>query len=240
MLPINPPTWSRTGIPGGINIARAYEKRYQLDRFTEIFGSRDIAEKYIDLDNKFLAKGHLSPNADAIFASWTRATYLYINSVPQWQAVNNGNWKTVEESIRYYADTYNISFQVKTGTYRFLYLENHLISLAQIGKNDVLFVPMWIYKIFPVAFPDGTSSEVAIFTLNNPYATELPQPTPCQDQCETYEDIILLGPARTRFSHGYTICCQVNNALKDILQDQQVDSEEWTDVPPTSCPCSTN
>ena len=36
----------------------------------------------------FLARGHLSPNADFIFYSWMDSTYHFVNVAPQWQAFN--------------------------------------------------------------------------------------------------------------------------------------------------------
>lgn len=41
----------------------------------------------------YLAKGHMSPDADFVTEAEQDATYYYINALPQWQAFNNGNWK---------------------------------------------------------------------------------------------------------------------------------------------------
>lgn len=64
----------------------------------EILGV-DTVPKYID-SNKFLAKGHLCPDADMLMASWKLPTYFYINVAPQWQRINSGNWQKVEASVR--------------------------------------------------------------------------------------------------------------------------------------------
>ena len=31
---------------------------------------------------------------------WQESTYYYGNAVPQWQSINNGNWKRLESSVR--------------------------------------------------------------------------------------------------------------------------------------------
>lgn len=41
----------------------------------------------------YLAKGHLAPDSDFVLEAEQDATYYYANVVPQWQAVNNGNWR---------------------------------------------------------------------------------------------------------------------------------------------------
>ena len=41
---------------------------------------------------------------------------MYSNVVPQWQRINNGNWRTVEEAVRSAARRRGVTFQVFTGT----------------------------------------------------------------------------------------------------------------------------
>ena len=41
---------------------------------------------------------------------------MYINMVPQWQRINNGNWKTVEEGVRSAARKRGVTLLVYTGT----------------------------------------------------------------------------------------------------------------------------
>ncbi len=46
------------------------------------------------LDKKdYMARGHLAPDADFVYESFQDATYYYFNAAPQWQSINNGNWK---------------------------------------------------------------------------------------------------------------------------------------------------
>lgn len=43
--------------------------------------------------SRFLARGHLAPDADYPLLGEQDATYYYSNVVPQWQSINNANWK---------------------------------------------------------------------------------------------------------------------------------------------------
>ena len=41
---------------------------------------------------------------------------MYSNLVPQWQVVNNGNWREVEEAVRARAKLRSSTMEVFTGT----------------------------------------------------------------------------------------------------------------------------
>ena len=62
----------------------------QRKTIAELVGSQDLADHYVqDFDSDiYLARGHLSPNADFIFYSWMDSTYHFVNVAPQWQAFN--------------------------------------------------------------------------------------------------------------------------------------------------------
>ena len=62
----------------------------QRKTIAELVGSQELADHYVqDFDSDiYLARGHLSPNADFIFYSWMDSTYHFVNVAPQWQAFN--------------------------------------------------------------------------------------------------------------------------------------------------------
>ena len=45
-------------------------------------------------------QGHLAPDAAFVYQNLQDATYFYFNVAPQFQAFNNGNWKSLESSLR--------------------------------------------------------------------------------------------------------------------------------------------
>lgn len=76
----------------------AYSQKSQLAVVTELTGpSRGPA--YIDAARSFyFARGHLAPDGDFVHIYEQNATYYFVNVVPQWQIINNGNWKVITYS----------------------------------------------------------------------------------------------------------------------------------------------
>ena len=79
--------------------------------------SQDLADQYVqDFESDlYLARGHMSPNADFMFYSWMDATYHFINVSPQWQAFNGGNWMFFENGVRDFVVERALDIVVYTG-----------------------------------------------------------------------------------------------------------------------------
>lgn len=198
-----PSTFKTAEVPSKIDAAKSFTKANQLRRFEEIFGSEDKAKEY--LDKTYLARGHLAPDGDFLFVSWQFTTYYYINTVPQWQSINNANWKHIESALRSKADKLDEDLVVFTGGFEVLRLNNKKIQL----ESDGLEVPKWTWKVVKVP---SDSSGIAFVTLNNPFATAAPTAL-CQDICNAngwdWKD-------RKTLSKGYTICCRVADLMDAI------------------------
>ena len=95
----------------------AYKQAKQKRIFAALLNEDDVITKYYDPgDGLYLARGHLAPKGDLLYTDWQEASYMYSNVVPQWQRINNGNWKTVEEGVRSSARRRGHTFNVYTGT----------------------------------------------------------------------------------------------------------------------------
>lgn len=206
-----PSGFKTTEVSPKIDAPKSFTKANQLKRFEEIFGSQTAAQEY--LMKTYLARGHLAPDGDFIFVSWQFTTYYYINTVPQWQSINNANWKHIESLVRLKADKLQADCVIFTGGYDVLRLNNKKISL----EPDGLEVPKWTWKI--VKNP-AENSAIAFLTLNNPFPTTAP-PKLCTDICKEngwdWKD-------RKTFSKGFTICCRVNDLMSEI-SDIPVDAK---------------
>ena len=75
---------------------------YKDDKQKALLG----ANVFSGTENRFLGKGHLTPDGD--FKKDENCeksfTYIYTNAAPQWQLFNAGNWAALEGAIRSYAD----------------------------------------------------------------------------------------------------------------------------------------
>ena len=122
----------------------AYKQAKQKRIFSALLEEGDTITDYYDPgDGLYLARGHLAPKVkyydlylslcvvrkniiartkyytrqgDLLYTDWQEASYMYSNVVPQWQRINNGNWRTVEEAVRSAARRRGVTFQVFTGT----------------------------------------------------------------------------------------------------------------------------
>ena len=70
---------------------------------------------------------------------------MYSNVVPQWQVVNNGNWRDVEEAVRARAKLRRSTMQVFTGTKGVLKLRGKMLWLVKDSIPGVSFK----VEIFP-------------------------------------------------------------------------------------------
>uniref|UniRef100_A0A182P7R1 DNA/RNA non-specific endonuclease/pyrophosphatase/phosphodiesterase domain-containing protein n=1 Tax=Anopheles epiroticus TaxID=199890 RepID=A0A182P7R1_9DIPT len=106
------------------------------------------ASKFIN-SSSYLAKGHLTPDGDAVLDSWAGATYFYINAAPEWQIVNAGNWLRVENAARKVAAQLNDTVHVYSGVYDVLQLpdqKGNPISLS-LDEDGAVQVPKWLWKV---------------------------------------------------------------------------------------------
>ncbi|KAH8351865.1 hypothetical protein KR084_000283, partial [Drosophila pseudotakahashii] len=153
-------TWQLDGLNTG-----AEEVLYKMDqiyaRFNFIFGRR---QDYIHTSRSTtFDRGHLAPSADYTFSKFERATFKYLNAVPQHSKSNRGNWKDIEIWVReQHADVANVC----TGRLGVLELRHPLTrrpTEMYLGVRPMLPVPEWVYKI--VSFPSG--NRIVILMSNN-------------------------------------------------------------------------
>ncbi|KAL1517150.1 hypothetical protein ABEB36_000953 [Hypothenemus hampei] len=112
------PDFSSSGQNDQITASLSYNQTFQKLVFNRILKSSLLARKFIN-DKSFLARGHLSPDADFLLAPTQFSTYFYINTAPQWQRINSANWKSVEITTRDLAVHYG-DLDIITGTHDIL------------------------------------------------------------------------------------------------------------------------
>lgn len=200
------------GLGSGVDANEAYKQVTQKTTFTNILGSSTLADQYLNTTS-YLARGHLSPDADFVYVSASYTTYFFINTVPQWQAVNNGNWKSVELAVRSKAGDDKSRFRIITGGFQTLQLNdvNGNLQNIYLQSPNKLAVPKFSWK---VAKNMITLEAIAFVTLNNPFVGNISSSDLlCQNICDKYGWI---NSAWSNPSKGFTYCCDVNE-LKTVI-----------------------
>ncbi|XP_074033358.1 salivary endonuclease [Leptinotarsa decemlineata] len=200
------PSFSVAGLGSGVAANVAYKRAFQKSTFNQLLGSARIADEYIN-SKSYLARGHLSPSGDFLFASSQSASFYYINTCPQWQSINGGNWLSVEFSVRKAAEYYRHTFTIITGSYDVLELPDshrHPTKIFLVSGSK-LPVPKFIWKIM---YNEVTQEGIAFIIVNDPFLSVLHQDhILCMNLCEKY------GWGTTSWqiiSKGYVYCCDVN------------------------------
>ncbi|ODM90863.1 Nuclease [Orchesella cincta] len=196
----------------------AYSQSSQKNQVAYLVGSQSLAEKYINTSRSFyFARGHLAPDGDFVHIYEQNATYYYINVAPQWQAINNGNWKALESALRTYAKSKNTNLEVWTGGKDVLKLDdvngNQVeIYLARDSKGKLsLPAPELSWKVLR---DPSRNASVAVFMINNPHLTKIPSRLiVCPDVCS---QISWVTWDVKNVEKGYTYCCKMDS-LKNSL-----------------------
>jgi len=138
---------------------RSVNSYYQRSNQVEVL--RGIA---VLTSTRFLARGHLAPDADYTLLQTQDATYSYANVIPQWQSINNGNWKNMEGGIRDIATRKKVELIAYTGTYfGVLRIGGVEIYLKTDETKKQLPVPAVMWK---VVIDEVNSAGLAIFMVN--------------------------------------------------------------------------
>ncbi|KAK9885059.1 hypothetical protein WA026_009282 [Henosepilachna vigintioctopunctata] len=224
------PGFSTAGLAPGVAANVAYKQATQKTVLNKLLGSAKLAEQYINRKS-FLARGHLSPDADFLFASWQFATFFYVNTVPQWQAVNNGNWKRLESLAKDSAAAYDEDLQVYTGAHGVLSLPDVNGVDTEIHlSNDKLAVPKFMWKILQ---SKSSGKAIAFVSLNNPFLTELDTSDKiCTDICSDYgwdEE------AWSNGAKGFIYCCDVDELLEAVPAGPKLNVKGILAAPGSSC-----
>ncbi|XP_064087757.1 uncharacterized protein LOC135202338 [Macrobrachium nipponense] len=202
-----------------VRIDNVYGKDTQKSLFLELLQDRShlTAKK-----EHYLARGHLAPDSDFVLEPEQDATYFYANVVPQWQAINNGNWKSLENSVRELADNRGRTFEIWTGIYDVLHLpsasgDSVELFLGLSEQQRLIPVPALMWKVVH----DPTSkTAIAIVVVNdvkgfgagsNP-SIDLHEP-PCSDLCSR---VTWVDWDTSDLSSGLTFCCSVPEIRKKI------------------------
>jgi hypothetical protein len=194
-----------------------YSCKNQIRTLGHTLGSLAQAGKYINCDHRssiYLGKCHLAPHDDFLFVYQANAASYYINTAPQWKAINDGNWHILENRIRRYASTHKSDLTVVTGTLSVTTLpdlngtDRYLYLSKDLRNKLTLPVPALFWKL---VHDRARNAGIVFVGVNNPYHYDILARgyVICTDICSraiSWFD----GWNRFDVRHGYVYCCAVD------------------------------
>lgn len=183
-----------------------YTQKGQTERFEMYFGTD---QKYIENYN-YLARGHLTPDADYIFGYESLSTYFYVNVAPEYQPVNAGNWLRAEELARKVSDFYRQDMETYNGYMGIISLPDKNGKLIDIYLDDAkeIEAPKYYFKVI---LRRSNNEGIVFLTHNNVHLDPNVQPEElCTNVCQSTGMYHANFPDTTK---GYTYCCSVSEFL---------------------------
>ncbi|XP_054090994.1 uncharacterized protein LOC105215114 isoform X2 [Zeugodacus cucurbitae] len=201
-----------------------YKVENQTMHFENLFGRN---QKFLVSNiTRFLARGHLAPNADFTFCYEQFATFYFANCAPEWQQVNAGNWAKVEKATRQLA--INTDILTFTGTFDILKLRmpnTPMFTEIYLDHAKQLAAPKWYYK---VVHNPNWKIKIVFVTLNNPYNTVGEEVEFCKNICREYG---LDSRFYDNVNRGYTFCCELEDFWKNAGISTS-ETQKFYDLPP--------
>lgn len=170
------PSWTQGDFYSTYNLDTQYTRSVQIDTLSEILNSTELGAQYISRTTDFyLSRGHLTAKADFVYGTAHWSTFWYLNSAPQWQTSNGGNWNYLEQSVRNYASTEQLDLDVYTGVHGISSLldinnEEQSLYFYASGGDRALPIPKFFWKII---YDPLTQRGTAFVNVNNPYLTNV-------------------------------------------------------------------
>ena len=202
----------------GIDVDKAYSQSGQKEMLDYLLGE-DQANRFFDIHKQwYFARGHFAPDGDFIDGGSQDATYYYINTAPQWQAFNNGNWKYLETSVRNKASERSLTYTTYSGGFEVLELPDkdgdmQPIYLANDSEGYAIIpAPKYYWKVVhdPIA-----KAATAYVGINNPHLTEVTADDIfCNDVCDKLSEWI--DDRRFEIGSGYMFCCTLSDLKKVV------------------------
>ncbi|XP_005182499.2 uncharacterized protein LOC101891285 [Musca domestica] len=180
-----------------------YTQKNQIERFENYFGPD---QSYIDSIN-YLARGHLTPDADFVFGYEQLSTYYYANVEPEFQPVNAGNWLRVEELARSVAASHGNDLETYNGAFGQLQLPTVNGKMVDIYLDDAkqFGVPEYYFKVL---LNRASDAAIVFVSVNNPHAVDGESREICESVCDEAD---LKHANFPTLSKGYTFCCRLED-----------------------------
>ncbi|KAM0734737.1 hypothetical protein ACS0PU_011556 [Formica fusca] len=153
----------------GIDIDYLYKFETQLNTLARILNSTELAQQRLKKSVQFLSRGHMTAKADFIYGALQRATFWYLNTAPQWQSFNGGNWNSLEMSVRRFAASRRLDLDVYTGVHGQMTMEDIRGKQQPVhlhAEGAIVSAPKFYWKVI---YDPLSKRGTAFVGLNDPF-----------------------------------------------------------------------
>lgn len=119
-------------------------------------------------------RGQLSPRSSFVYTSAGSASFVYLNTGPQWRPINDGNWARIEDHVIEMANELRKDLVVYTGVYDRLRLKDtgdgnkEKMMFLYAGPNNDKSIPIPLY-FWKIIFEPESKRGVVYVTVNDPF-----------------------------------------------------------------------
>uniref|UniRef100_A0A1I8NHU4 DNA/RNA non-specific endonuclease/pyrophosphatase/phosphodiesterase domain-containing protein n=1 Tax=Musca domestica TaxID=7370 RepID=A0A1I8NHU4_MUSDO len=192
-----------------MNIFSAYNKRNIFANFQNRLGHQQSYMSPDEQERRF-DRGHLTAAGDFMTNTLIASTFKMINVIPQFHAINDGNWRLMEEWARSPANTPS---KVCSGAF------NYILHLTNAEGQEVpifflderIPVPLWTFKVVL----DRNGERTVFVQYNNIHDSRVPPQLPA-DICRTIACPSTLRLTPSNFL-GYTYCCDPGHFMNQVM-----------------------
>lgn len=222
------------------NVDDLYKFSNQKQIFETILGASE-AGKYLIEKQQFLTRGHLAAKSDFSFDAQQKATFLFLNSAPQWNNFNSNNWADFEASVQDFSKRKRMTLDCYTGTYGVMTLPDknkidqkiYLNKEIESGQNQIP-VPKYYFRVLMEQPKADTSRPpihlsmveqrkrkgVVIVGVNNPYMTEAEIKADMLCSTDVFDRIEWLSNKlkvnKQNRDLGYMYACEVKDFIRNV------------------------
>lgn len=212
-----PRVWQVGNFYKNYDVQYRYKPATQLKAVELLLGSSELAKKYIRPEmSLFMARGHLTAKADFVYGSAQMSTFWYLNSAPQWQTFNAGNWNSLEGDVRSFVANRTSDVEVYTGTHGQMSLDdvngNPVPVYLYVNGTDRAFpVPKFFWKVI---HDPATKRATAFVGVNDPWAEKITEDMfLCEDIAEKVKWLTWRADNLVK---GVSYACTVDDLRKSV------------------------
>lgn len=176
--------------------------------------------KYYGPQKYYFDRGHLTPKSSQVYIFGCMATFVYLNTAPQWRTANGGNWAAIEVHANHMATTLGVDLDVYTGVMGKLELPdldaNNVpkeVFLSASNEEKIFPVPLYFWKII---FEPPSKRGVAYITVNNPHLSgkNLQAFKACKTPIMFQEGVQMPNWNLRDLIAGHSYMCDVNDLIE--------------------------